>query len=254
MFAAEDVEEDIRSIEPIGHRQYGDFVRSKLRSDNAKLSDSFKLNNLQLLASKKRRKKGSKFKFLRENYGMFAQLYISCQTRTTTLEEIMEFFSHENHRYPPSLAENGVMRLPSSKSDLEKCLLRELKNDEANTSSPATTCTVFDGAFMVQVIRPQPNTTFETYAYEFSKKIINSYLNNNSTRIDVIFDRYFDKTTKAARIKRGDSSRRVVNPDKQVPKVWGEFLKNQGISATAYKKGSFPSRTCVGMFTQNNPK
>ena len=51
-------------------------------------------------------------------------------------------------------------------------------------------------------------------------------MNNNSTRIDVIFDRYFDKTTKAARIKRGDSSRRVVNPDKQVPKVWGEFLKN----------------------------
>ena len=151
-------------------------------------------------------------------------MYVSCKHRTSDLSE---FFSHENRKYPPSLSENGNLRLPSNKADLEKCLSNHLQSPvEERTASPPTTCTIYDGAFMTQINCPQNNSTFAEYFNLFCKKIVTSGLNSKASRIDLVFDRYFIETIKAVRIKRGDSSRRNVKPQNQVPKVWGHFLKN----------------------------
>ena len=45
-------------------------------------------------------------------------MYISCQAREG---EIDVFFEHENHSWPPSLAENNLMR-NGNKAELLKCL------------------------------------------------------------------------------------------------------------------------------------
>ena len=39
----------------------------------------------------------------KEDLELFSHLYISCQTRDVDLDN---FFEHENHAWPPSLAEN----------------------------------------------------------------------------------------------------------------------------------------------------
>ena len=147
----------------------------------------------------------------------FSQVYITCKYRQSYLSE---FFSHENHKYPPSLSENGNLRLLSNKADLEKCLSNHFQSPvEERTASPPTTCTIYDGAFMTQINRPQNNSTFAEYFNLFCKKIVTSGLNSKANRIDLVFDRYFIETIKAVRIKRGDSSRRNAKPQNQVPKV-----------------------------------
>jgi len=57
---------------------------------------------------------------------LFYKMYISCQVRDCDLGT---FFEHENHAWPPSLAENNKIRL-GSKADLLKCLEREEESPE----------------------------------------------------------------------------------------------------------------------------
>ena len=59
-------------------------------------------------------------------------------------------FSHENHAWPPSLAENNNMR-QSDKSDLLPCL--ESLAVKPNTE-PVTDVKIFDGAAVVQILDP----------------------------------------------------------------------------------------------------
>ena len=55
---------------------------------------------------------------LKNDVGLFSQLYISCQTRKGNLDQ---FFRHENHSFPLSLSDDGSLRL-GAKSDLLACL------------------------------------------------------------------------------------------------------------------------------------
>ena len=56
---------------------------------------------------------------LQNNVALFGQLYISMQSRDGDLKE---FFSHEIQSFPPSLSDYGKLHLPSTKSELLKCI------------------------------------------------------------------------------------------------------------------------------------
>ena len=56
---------------------------------------------------------------LRSDRTLFSHLYIASKYRDGDLDD---FFSHENHPWPPSISDNGKIRLPNKKSDLLVCL------------------------------------------------------------------------------------------------------------------------------------
>jgi hypothetical protein len=51
----------------------------------------------------------------KEDTNLFSRMYVSCQNQDGDLEN---FFRHENHAWPPSLAEDGNIRTAENKSDL----------------------------------------------------------------------------------------------------------------------------------------
>jgi len=55
---------------------------------------------------------------LHNDVHLFSRMYISCQARDSNMND---FFMHENHAWPPSLATNCIMH-HTNKSDLMECL------------------------------------------------------------------------------------------------------------------------------------
>ena len=76
-------------------------------------------HNTPFLTVKATSKTGKKIKVLQNNVALFGQLYISMQSRDGDLKE---FFAHEIQSFPPSLSDFGKLHLPSTKSDILKCL------------------------------------------------------------------------------------------------------------------------------------
>lgn len=168
----------------------------------------------------------TKIKTLKADYSLFSQMFIACQRRQVDLDE---FFSHENQPFPPSLAENGNIRIPHSKSDLVNCLFSDVEPGKKNiSSSPPSTCVIIDGAYIAQSTRPAAVMTFNQYAVEkFKKKVTDIASSHRATRADVVFDRYLKSSIKAtARMKRGQSNERKVKPEMCVAKNWNVFLLN----------------------------
>ena len=149
---------------------------------------------------------------------MFAQLYVSCQVRGGDLHN---FFFHENHRYPPSLSQYGIL-LSGTKSSLVDRL--EALGPSAKNTCPQIDALILDGAAIVNLLRPISCKTFEAYAHNVFIKYVKSRLANVS-RLDIVWDRYLQNSLKATtRSKRGTGIRRRVLPDTRIPKNWSSFL------------------------------
>ena len=84
-------------------------------------------------------------------------MYVSCQTRDGDLDT---FFTHENQAAPPSLSVGGKLRL-GTKADLLHCLDLEEKQ---SVNTPIVDVKLFDGAAIVQILKPGTAKTFQEYA------------------------------------------------------------------------------------------
>jgi len=76
---------------------------------------------------------------MRSDLSLFSKLFIACQHRDGDLDNL---FAHENHSWPPSLADNDEMRT-SSKSALMEPLKQLCEN---SVGQPEVECIVIDGA------------------------------------------------------------------------------------------------------------
>ena len=121
------------------------------------------MNKLPLFKSP-RQKEPSKDKqqisSLKSDCALFSRLFISCQTREGDLDD---FFSHENQGCPPSISQNGKLRLPGKKSDLIECIQ---PLSQPQTSAPTSiSAAIIDGATAINMLKPS-NTikTFQGYA------------------------------------------------------------------------------------------
>lgn len=73
-----------------------------------------------------------------------------------------EFFEHENHGYPPSISNNGELRLPQKKSELTDCLLSLAASQ---TEIPDVDIVIIDGAVAVNMLKPKStDKSFADYA------------------------------------------------------------------------------------------
>jgi hypothetical protein len=82
---------------------------------------------------------------MKSDCNLFSQLFIAAQVRDTNLED---FFSHENHTWPPALSLHGRLRLPGNKSELLAC------SDPSIQPEPPShfDAKIFDGAAMVHIL------------------------------------------------------------------------------------------------------
>ena len=112
---------------------------------------------------KKETKSATKISNLNSDVNLFSRLYIASQTRDCDMDN---FFAHENHPWPPSLASNGIMH-STCKSDLIECL--EFVSQFQDTV-PAVDAKIVDGAALVHTLDHkksnlrEPINTFKDYA------------------------------------------------------------------------------------------
>ena len=133
-----------------------------------------------------------------------------------------DFFTHENHVYPPSISEYGKLR-KGNKSDFLHCL-EDLEENE--TIAPVVTAKVIDGAVLVQMMPPKNVKTFGEYSKEFAQTIYKEIERSQLTRVDVTFDRYLAESLKSeTRERRGSGSRVLVTAATPICRNWRMFLR-----------------------------
>ena len=115
---------------------------------------------------------------------------------------------HENQGCPPSLSNQGKLRLPKKKSELVDCLLAD--GTAAQSTKQTVNVTIIDGAVAVNMIRPSKQTTFENYTL----KSFLLYIETQSRLVDRINDV----------CNRGAGVQRCISASSPIPHNWGEFL------------------------------
>ena len=212
----------LRNLENIGKTQYKDFVKNVLEDRTRSISDPIKRNNLALFKKpqpKVQSAQGKKIKVLQNNVALFGQLYISMQSRDSDLKE---FFAHEIQSFPPSLSDFGKLHLPSTKSELLKCI----EPLEQSEPPKICDCKVLDGAVIVHCLPTAGIVTFNEYAARIFIPHLEKQL-QDTTRLDVVWDTYIPGSLKeATREKRGKGVRRKVSGQTKMPSNWMDFLRD----------------------------
>jgi len=131
--------------------------------------------------SKVTAKSSQKIASLRSDCNPFGHLFIASKFHDGNLDD---FFSHENHPWPPSISEHGKLRLPNKKSDLLSCLGERTK--KVPTIFHAK---VFDGPGIIHSLSTKQASTFEKYGDDVFLPWTNQQL-YNCDRIDMVWDRY----------------------------------------------------------------
>ena len=224
----------MRTAEDIGKRQYQQFVEERLGDDDKSFYDSIARNNLTLFKSgSKKATPKSKMKLanVKSDVDLFSRLYISCQVREGDLDA---FFEHENHAWPPALAENNTM-CQGTKSDLTSCLEALVERPQR---SPEVDARIIDGAALVHVLDPKKATvqvkTFKDYASQVFVPHVLRQL-QSVKRLDVVWDCYHPDSLKAhSRQCRGEDDTLQVADNTRLPANWSGFLRTD-----SNKKGLF---------------
>ena len=219
--ADESVVAALRTLIDTGKTQYQEFVNNVIIVRSHSIHDTIKRNSLALFRNprcKTTSKQGKKIKTLQNNVALFGQLYVSMQTRDS---DLAEFFALEIQSFPPSLSDFGKLHLPSTKSDLLRCI------EQLEQSEPPSTydCKVTDGAVIVHSL-PTNVSTFHDYA----DRIFIPYLEKqvqSASRLDVVWDIYTPHSLKeSTREKRGKGVRRKVSGETKLPGNWMDFLRD----------------------------
>ena len=211
----------VRTIEDLGKRQFEEFNREVLKERTKPISATIKRNSLPLFSTTKHKVRASanQIKAMQDDVELFSHLYISTQQREGDLDE---FFSHENHAYPPSLSEYGKLRL-GAKSDL----LKLLQDAETKPDDCSFECRIFDGGALIHIFNPKNAGLIFS---EYSNQVFLPFLKRellNAKRVDIVSDRYLpDSLKNCAREKRGSGVRVNVGPQARVPNNWHAFLRD----------------------------
>ena len=137
---------------------------------------------------------------------LFGQLYVSMQSQDGDLKK---FFAYEIQCFPPSLSDLGKLYLPSTKSDLLKCI----EPFEQAEPHSLYDCIVLDGAAIVHSLLPAGAKTFIKYADYIFIPYLTKQL-SITTRLDIVWDSYIPDSLKekeSTRDKRGKGIRRKIS-------------------------------------------
>ena len=241
----------VHKIAALGQDQYESYVKERLVSKTKAITDPLKRNSLPLFSRPPVKQKSTKqmqVSTLKSNCSLFSRLYIASQIRSGDLDD---FFQHENQVCPPALSQNGMLR-SGTKSDLLTCfentLLAAKEHASTSHSSVQVSCTILDGAAIVNMLQPGAAKTFQEYATDIFIPYLTSLL-RHVTRLDIVWDEYIKHSLKAGtRSKRGKGIRRRVEPASQVPGNWQAFLR---INDNKIELFSFLARKIIATIDTN---
>ena len=218
-----------------GKQQILKFIQERLYNNSdcrTSLYSTITKNKLKLYHSKntiKTTKTKLYVSTLKERTKLYASLYVGCQSRQGNLQE---FFSHENHEYPPSISEYGSIRKPLAKSDFVTIIGQEKNKDDEQLKSkdkydsPNVDACVIDGAALVQMNQPRYSKTYGEYCKnELGSKI--KSIAADVKRIDVVFDIYKKSSRKRETREsrgKGDSVRILVKANTPVYNKFSQVL------------------------------
>jgi len=213
----------VREAFSVGREQYEMYVKQRLSTGMLSVHDVIPRNNLELFSQKVRNvsKDKSKIVSLQTDANIFCRMYVSCQSRAGNVDD---FFAHENSLFPPSISSFGKLRKAINKSDLLPCLELSVKSAFPVEKDPLVSSIVLDGSSVIHMLSPGVTKTFSEYCNNVFKPYIDSLLRSVS-RIDIVFDRYFDSSLKSeARDSRGCGQWILVKPETIIPKNFKSFL------------------------------
>ena len=107
----------LRTIQSQGQEQYREFVKEMLIGRVKPITSTINKNKIILFNAQPHRVKSKSkedVKLLLSESSILVTLYITCQNRD---DDFDNFFSQDNHPFPPSLSAYGQLRL-GTKSDL----------------------------------------------------------------------------------------------------------------------------------------
>ncbi len=214
---ADQVVQSIKEAEGLGRKQYEAFVDEKIVKMTRNIHDAIPKNKLALFTSGQRKttsKSKAKLSSMKSDLGLFSRMYISCPAREG---EMNAFFEHENHAWPPSLAENDSMR-HGNKADFLKCLEPLVQHTQM---APEVDVKLFDGAALVHKLEPKKAITLVNTFKDYADIVFIPYLLKQLQlvrRVDVVWDSYAAHSLKAhTRQCRGTGSPLRVTEKTRIP-------------------------------------
>ena len=154
-----EVAKSLRKVDEIGKVLHDTYVQNRISKASVAISDTIKRNGVYTFANRPdtRSKHAEKISVMKKDAALVTQLFLSLQSRPDA--DILDFFTFENQREPPSLSDRGRLR-SGTKSDILKCL-----------GVPATACTaardatvlVLDMPAVVHMVHPAHAATFTDY-------------------------------------------------------------------------------------------
>ncbi|KAG0710799.1 hypothetical protein GWK47_022057 [Chionoecetes opilio] len=156
---------------------------------------------------------------MKSDCNLFSQLFIAAQVRDTNLED---FFSHEKYTWPQALSLHGRLRLPGHKSELLACIDPSIQPEPPSHFDAK----IFDGDAMVHILPRGNKCTFGKYSDTIFIPWTERQL-QSSTRIDIVWDRYYPDSLKSTtRKKRRKGVRRKVSRNANLPTSFVGFLQD----------------------------
>ena len=193
------VSHTISIIKQVGQEKYQWFKEKVLEKQEVSIHEPIKRNNLPLFkkpGGKVSNKSKNSLSNVKQDRSLFSRLYISSQVRMADMDA---FFQHENMSYPPSLSDNGELRLPTKKADLLECI------DTGRTPVPPLPfdAKIVDGGALIHSLPTSQVSTFQEFAESVFLPWIGHQL-TTSARIDIVWDSYNeDSLKKTTRLHRG---------------------------------------------------
>ena len=222
VLAEESAVSRMTQIELTGKKQCETFISERLVERKKPLTDPITRNKLSFFAtsSQKSSRATQQLSSMKRDCSLFSRLYISCQTRNGDLDE---FFKHENQGCPPSLSDQGNLRLPKKKSELTECL-QALTVPQSEMPKDINVV-IIDGAAVVNMVKPGNERTFSGYAEGSFIPYIRAQL-CHVNRLDIVWDEYLENSLKATtRCNRGSGVRQRVAAENNLPGNWKDFLR-----------------------------
>ncbi|KAK3909702.1 Cis-prenyltransferase 4, chloroplastic [Frankliniella fusca] len=223
LFSTKEGQDALVKAEQTGRALMHNFIDHRLCSSPKSLFDRIPKTKCHFFSTESLKKPAvDKVLEMKTDMQLFAKLYLN--TKTLNLDRD-EFFRYENQPFPPSLSVNGRLR-----GGEKHLLLHKLMQLAPKAAAPTSfDGIVFDGAAVVNYLPPRSSHTFQQYAEEEVLGYITSQASLlHAGRVDVVWDQYFEGSTKAStREERGVGIRRQKSlATASLPSNWQAFLRH----------------------------
>lgn len=217
----------------LGKTQMEVFVEERLNSSETLFWDaipSLKIKTFETLSRRKNVKTvDDKMFTIAADRDLFGRLIISAKSRDINLKKVL---SYELSTVPYSLAHaDGTLRKTTKSAlltELEKKV--DVQPNLPRQTDGVTTAYMMDGMASVQMMKSGGAATFGELAEKHFNLISAPFSQHGCTRVDVVFDRYVQKSIKdGERSRRGETTAleiKISGPTSPVPKHWAKYIAN----------------------------